>query len=625
MKNDQDAKRHTKSGLPVPVRSFCESCFNATPIDISLVDSDGVIQFVNLNWFKNSSEAGYPETAFNVGERLIDSLRSLPLTFISEAGLIEIDAVLSGKKDQSVLTFCIGASTEKRDVTDLKWYRLTITPFTYDKRVLLSVTRSDMTDAKQTADARVASENRYKAIVSAIPDILFRIDGNLRFVDAYARNPDLLLSPPDQIIGKKITEILPPDIAKLTAEHAARTLETGLPENYEYTLATPVGDGVFDTRMVSCGDDDVLAIIRDVTQQRETERALTEAETRYKDTIEAIDDALHVVDRNYRIVLHNRSLTMMCKGFGLTTRLMGESIFDVFPFLTDSIRKEYETIFRTGKMMVTLDYNYVNQQAIYTETRKIPIFKNKKVVQVAAIIRDVTQRKREERLREELISELEARNDELERFTYTVSHDLKSPLITIKGFVGMIKRSMETGKTERMLDDFNRIEAAADRMGALLEELLYLSRVGRTDGEWTDTPFNTVVEEATQAVAGQIADTSADIIVADRLPIVRGAYSRLVELVQNLLDNALRFTDGLVIPRVEIGSETLGDETVFYVRDNGIGIDEKHHDKIFGLFNILNASKSGNGIGLAIVKRIVETHGGRIWVESRLGKGATFR
>ena len=147
-----------------------------------------------------------------------------------------------------------------------------------------------MPDARSAIDARVARENRYKAIVSAIPYMLFRINGDLRFVDVYARNPDVLLKPADQIIGKKVSDVLPPDIAALTEERARRTFKTSLPESYEYSIETPTGEGIFDTRMVSCGDGGVIAIMRDITQQKETERALCEAETRFKETIEAIDD-----------------------------------------------------------------------------------------------------------------------------------------------------------------------------------------------------------------------------------------------------------------------------------------------------------------------------------------------
>jgi signal transduction histidine kinase len=227
----------------------------------------------------------------------------------------------------------------------------------------------------------------------------------------------------------------------------------------------------------------------------------------------------------------------------------------------------------------------------------------------------------------QLIAELEAKNAELERFVYTVSHDLKSPLITINGFLGYLERDAMTGNMERMQTDMVRITDATDKMQRLLGELLELSRIGRMMNPPQEVSFMEIVREAVALVHGQIEARGAEVRIAPDLPLVRGDRARLVEVVQNLLDNAVKFMGEQTHPRIDIGMRDADDEgnPIFYVRDNGIGIEPQYHDKVFGLFNKLDPHTDGTGVGLALVKRIIEVHGGRIWVESKgEGHGATF-
>jgi signal transduction histidine kinase len=228
-------------------------------------------------------------------------------------------------------------------------------------------------------------------------------------------------------------------------------------------------------------------------------------------------------------------------------------------------------------------------------------------------------------LRQSLISELEAKNAELERFTYTVSHDLKSPLFTIRGFLGYLERDALSGNRERLHADIERIISATDKMQELLNDLLELSRIGRVVNERQEIPFEEVVRDALTLVQGRLAERGVNVHIDANLPVVFGDRPRLVEVLQNLLDNAAKFMGSQSQPRIEIGQR--GEENgfaVFFVRDNGIGIAAEHHERIFGLFNKLDVQSEGTGIGLALVKRIIEVHGGRIWVESEAGKGATF-
>jgi PAS domain S-box-containing protein len=247
-------------------------------------------------------------------------------------------------------------------------------------------------------------------------------------------------------------------------------------------------------------------------------------------------------------------------------------------------------------------------------------------VLVIGVDRDVTDQMQAAQERETLIQELQARNAELERFTYTVSHDLKSPLITIRGFLGFIEQDAQSGNMERLKADFQRIIGATDKMQSLLSELLELSRIGRLMNPPEDVPFGEVVREAIELVSGRLDARNIQVIVADDFPVVHGDRARLVEVVQNLVDNAAKFMGDQSQPQIEIGfhADEKNGSPIFFVRDNGIGIDPQYDERIFGLFDKLDAQSEGTGVGLALVKRIVEVHGGRIWVESEPGKGSTF-
>ncbi len=227
--------------------------------------------------------------------------------------------------------------------------------------------------------------------------------------------------------------------------------------------------------------------------------------------------------------------------------------------------------------------------------------------------------------RESLIRELESKNAELERFTYTVSHDLKSPLITIRGFLGILAKDLEEGRGDRLRGDLERMAAAADAMERLLGELLRLSRIGRVVNASQQVPFTRVVRDAVALVRARLEERGIRLVVDEPLPEVYGDPLRLVEVVQNLVENASKFLGDQPEPCIHVGTRTgVGSQTVLFVEDNGIGIEPRYHDKVFGLFQKLDPHADGSGVGLALVKRIVEVHGGRVWVESAgRGQGTT--
>jgi signal transduction histidine kinase len=224
-----------------------------------------------------------------------------------------------------------------------------------------------------------------------------------------------------------------------------------------------------------------------------------------------------------------------------------------------------------------------------------------------------------------LTLELQAKNADMERFLYTASHDLKSPVVTVRTFLGYLEKDLASADAGRIEKDMNFMRVAADKMAQLLDEMVDFARIGHTVVPPERVELKNLIEEVLGIVAGRITERGVTVTLGDLDVTLHGDRSRLAELWQNLLDNAVKFMGNQSEPCVEMGVERRTGEVVFYVRDNGIGIDPRYHAKVFGLFEKLDPKAEGTGLGLALVRRIVELYQGRIWPESAgLAQGTCF-
>jgi light-regulated signal transduction histidine kinase (bacteriophytochrome) len=221
--------------------------------------------------------------------------------------------------------------------------------------------------------------------------------------------------------------------------------------------------------------------------------------------------------------------------------------------------------------------------------------------------------------------ELERSNAELEQFAYVASHDLQEPLRKVASFCQLLQRRYEGQLDERADQYIGFAVDGAKRMQSLITDLLAFSRVGRTETELTDTPLDDAVATAVANLTRRIEETDAQIEVGP-MPVVRGERVLLTAVFQNLIGNALKF-HGEDRPRVVVTAERTGDEWTISCRDHGIGIDPEYADRIFAIFQRLHPKETyeGTGIGLALCRKIVEFHGGRIWLDTEASPGTTFR
>jgi PAS domain S-box-containing protein len=362
-----------------------------------------------------------------------------------------------------------------------------------------------------------------------------------------------------------------------------------------------------------------LAVVNDITERKAHELARMESEQKYRTLVETMTEgvALHEMlydgagPVDYRLMTVNPAYA---RHTGIAVeRAQGALASTLYGTGAPPFLKEYDHVARSGEPM-TFDAFFPPMKKHFHIAANSPgpgLF--------ATVFEDITERKRQE-------EELREKNQELERLNYTVSHDLKSPLVTIKTFLGYLAQDMAKGDSARIEQDMMYMRTAAERMGSLLDDLFDLSRLGRTSNPPVDVEFRELAQEAVNLVAGRISQRGVRVALADDRVVLHGDRPRLLQIWQNLVDNAVKFMGDQAEPRIEVGVEGgSAKEKVFFVRDNGQGIDPRYREKIFGLFEQLDPGVEGTGIGLALVKRIVEQYGGALWMESEgPGKGTAF-
>jgi len=220
--------------------------------------------------------------------------------------------------------------------------------------------------------------------------------------------------------------------------------------------------------------------------------------------------------------------------------------------------------------------------------------------------------------------ELTRSNEELEQFVYTVSHDLKSPLLTSMDFIGIIRKLADDGKYEEAISKIDKVANSNERMSQLISDLLDLSRVGRVDFDKKSIDLNKMLHNLKDNLKNHLKKNNLEIILKNNLPTIIGNESRILQIFENIISNTIKYArnaDGSIL---KIGSKEQKTSYLVYCKDNGSGIDKKYHEKIFGLFYRLENSDDGTGIGLAIIQKIMKFHNGSVWVESEADNGSTF-
>lgn len=486
-------------------------------------------------------------------------------------------------------------------------------------------TQAEMRERKNIETALRASEERFRKIfqVSPIAICITALEDD-RLLDANNAYWEMSGYDRETALGQTLEELHAWNDTEEHRDFVARIQAQHSIYNPNYQFTTSANEPKFAIALYELmelnGQTCILSMFHDVTAQKKIEVALRESEARMSAIFSALPDMILEIDQAGILtgfIASNEIQPLMPPD-----DFLGHNIRDLFP-----VSISLQTMFAVERALATQQLHAFEYGMPPGE--EIQFFEAR-VVAVAAttammMVRDISQRKWVETDRENLIHELEDKNAELERFTYTVSHDLKSPLITIRGFLGFLEQDALSENKERLRNDIQRISDATAKMQSLLNELLELSRIGRVVNVFEYVSFVEIASEAVELVQGRLQSIHAKVSIQSDLPTVYGDRRRLVEVVQNLVDNAAKFMGENPNPLITIGQEgILEGKPIFFIKDNGIGIEPEHLDRIFGLFNKLNSETDGTGIGLTIVKRIIEIHNGKIWVTSEAHKGSTF-
>ncbi|MDD2914012.1 MAG: PAS domain-containing protein [Gallionella sp.] len=383
-----------------------------------------------------------------------------------------------------------------------------------------------------------------------------------------------------------------------------------------------------------------VGTVHDITERKKIEMELRELNNDFVTLLDNTGDFIYFKDKDSRIRFCSQTLANIT-GHSSWHDMIGKHDLEIFPADTAKIYYEEELpVFREGKPLLNKTVPYYDEQGRpgWVNTNKWPVFGDDKktVVGIFGISRDITELKEaEDEINElnrdlerrvvERTAELEAANNELEAFSYSVSHDLRTPLRAIDGF----SRILLDDYTDKLDDEgkrlLNVVRNNTERMSQLIDDILRFSRIGRAEISFAEVDMFGLVRDVLDELGTLIAGRKIQINFGE-LPKAMGDRAMLHQVIENLLNNAIKFTGKKDEARIDIGGRIDGDRAVYSVRDNGAGFDMQYADKLFGVFQRLHAVNEfeGTGIGLAIVKRIVSRHGGRVWAEGKVNEGATI-
>jgi PAS domain S-box-containing protein len=499
-----------------------------------------------------------------------------------------------------------------------------------------SETEHELTERKRAEEKLRESERKYRTLVENIPEKIFYKDVNSVYVSCNNNYANDLKIKPEEISGRTDYDFYPKDLAEKYTADDKRIIESGQTESIEERYIQDGQERVVQTFKTPVIDEEgnkagVLGVFHDITERKRAEEKLRESEAKYRAIFEQAADSVAIVnieteeiidfnDKAYQNLGYSREEFAKLKITDIDILMSGEEVKKRAERAAAGEPYTLETKHRTknGEIRDVL----VNARSVNIGGKNYSI----------GIWHDVTEHKQyEEKLEQALVNlenssaQLAAINKELEAFSYSVSHDLRAPLRTIDGFSQALLEDYPDRLDEQGRDYLQRVRAASQRMGALIDDLLKLSRLTRSEMHQEPVDLSALAREVATNLQQTQPERRVNFVISRGLT-ASGDHQLLRVALENLLGNAWKFTGKCPQARIEFGAIQNGDKKAYFVRDNGAGFDMTYAGKLFGAFQRLHETTEfpGTGIGLATVQRIIHRHGGRVWAEGAVGKGATF-
>ncbi len=486
----------------------------------------------------------------------------------------------------------------------------------------------DITDRQRTDQELRASEERFRLLVESVQEYAIYTLDTQGFVTSWNAGAQRIEGyRAEEVIGRHFSCFFSDeDIGRGKPQHALlAAVAAGHFEEEDWRVRKDGSRFWASVTITALRDEHgrllgFSKISRDMTDLRR-------ADQRFRATVESAPNAMLMIDRQGRIVLVNAETKRL---FGYKRHeLMGQDVELLVPERFRGQHPQYRSGYfdnpQARRMGVGRDLYGLRKDGseFPVEIGLNPVETEEGTFVLAAIV-DITERKRTEEALHRAVKELEQKNNELAQFVYTVSHDLKSPLVTMTGFLGLLKEDLAQQRESDVQESLEHIENAVQRMTKLIHDLLQLSRVGQLQIERQEVDVAALVREIGGDLEERLTRVGAVLEIQDDMPPVCADRARLAEVFDNLLTNAIKYGCQGPEPKITVGGRIETGEIHYFVGDNGPGIAPQYQKKIFGLFQRLDSRQEGTGMGLAIVTRIMESHGGRAWVESGAGYGATF-
>ncbi len=519
-----------------------------------------------------------------------------------------------------------------------------------DIRSLVSVNR-DITGRKQAEAEALATEIRYHHILDSMMEGCQIIDHEWRY--AYINNVAAQQGrhAPEELLNHTMMEMYPgiedtdlfAVMKKCMEERISKRLENqftfpdGSTGWYELSIQ-PTREGIFILSTDITGRKQAAELLQrahDELELKVQERtaSLSQTNSLLQALMDYMPDHIYFKDTEGRFIRNSRSQAEML-GLSSPDQAVGKTDFDFFSHAAKAYAEEQDVI-RTGQPLVDFEEQVIwpNKRETWVSTTKLPLRNSDgQTIGIFGISRDITERKHAEqairKLNDDLImkaEQLHSANKELEAFSYSISHDLRAPLRAINGYTGILLEDYASQLDQEGTRVCNVIINETQRMGTLIDELLSFSRLSRKEIKTAKIDMKALAYSVFGELTREEQREHIDFKIG-RLPAAEGDPALIHQVWVNLLSNALKFSSKRDRAAIEVGTKRSDDENIYYVRDSGAGFDIRYIDKLFGVFQRLHSEDEfdGTGVGLAIVKRIVQRHGGRVWAEGEVDHGATF-